>query len=213
MSRRGEDTKERILDAAQALVVQRGFAATPVDEIIKATDLTKGAFFHHFRSKADLAEALLKRYADDDLAVFHRLSERAEQLADDPLQRVLLFLRLFEEFVEDLPKPFPGCMFASFIYEGQQFSPSIHQFIQTALTEWAEVYLEKFKELIAARKPRMDVSAEQLAETIVCILEGAFLLARAHEDSSIVVRQSRYFRDYLQFLFAPETALPGGEPA
>jgi TetR/AcrR family transcriptional repressor of nem operon len=201
MSQRGEDTKARILDAAQALVIERGFAATPVDEIIKATHLTKGAFFHHFSSKADLAEALMARYAQDDLSVFERLSRRADQLAEDPLQRVLLFLSLFEEFVEDMPEPFPGCMFASYIYEGQQFGPSVHRLIESALKGWTQVYVTKFADLIASRPPKMGVSAEQLAETIVCIMEGAFLLARAYDDSSIVVRQSRHFRDYLRFLF------------
>lgn len=201
MSQRGEDTKSRILDAAQALVIERGFAATPVDEIIKATDLTKGAFFHHFPSKAHLAEALLARYANEDLEVFDRLAKRADQLADDPLQRVLLFLSLFEEFVENMPEPFPGCMFASYIYEGQTFGPEVHRLIESALRDWTKVYLEKFEELLAHRQPKMEVSAEQLAETIVCIMEGAFLLARAYEDASIVVRQSRYFREYVRFLF------------
>lgn len=201
MSRRGEDTKTRILDAAQALVIERGFAATPVDEIIKATELTKGAFFHHFRSKADLAEALMARYAAEDLSIFDRFSQRADQLSDDPLQRVLLFLTLFEEFVAEMPEPFPGCMFASFIYEGQQFGPPVHRLIESALKDWTQVYTGKFEDLIASRPPRMEVSAEQLAETVVCIMEGAFLLARAYEDSSVVIRQSRYFRDYLKFLF------------
>lgn len=201
MSRRGEDTKTRILDAAQSLVIERGFAATPVDEIIKATDLTKGAFFHHFRSKAELAEALMARYAADDLSVFERLSKRADHLTEDPLQRVLLFLTLFEEFVAEMPEPFPGCMFASYIYEGQQFGPPVHRLIESALKGWTQVYIDKFEDLIASRPPKMEVSAEQLAETIVCILEGAFLLARAYDDSSIVIRQSRYFREYLRFLF------------
>ncbi|HSR55377.1 MAG TPA: TetR/AcrR family transcriptional regulator [Alphaproteobacteria bacterium] len=201
MSRRGEDTKTKILDAAQNLVIERGFAATPVDDIIKATNVTKGGFFHHFPSKAHLAEALLARYAKEDLAVFDRLAERAEKLSDDPLQQVLLFLSLFEEFVEDMPEPFPGCMFASYIYEGQQFGPAVHQLIESALTSWAKVYIDKFEALLASRRPKMEVTAEQLGETIVCIMEGAFLLARAYEDSSIVIRQSRYFREYLRFLF------------
>lgn len=201
MSRRGEDTKVRILDAAQALVLERGFAATPVDEIIRATDLTKGAFFHHFPSKADLAQALLQRYAAEDLSLFDRLSERADELSDDPLQRTLLFLSLFEEFVENMPDPFPGCMFASYIYEGQQFGTSVHDLIESALKHWTECYENKFEALIADRKPKLDVTAKQLAEMVVCIMEGAFLLARAYDESAIIIRQSRQFREYLRLLF------------
>ena len=48
------DTRERILDAAQQLVMERGFSATTVDAILEAAGSSKGAFFHHFASKADL---------------------------------------------------------------------------------------------------------------------------------------------------------------
>ncbi len=202
MSRRGEDTKVRIMDAAQVLVFERGFAATPIDEIIKATDLTKGAFFHHFPSKADLAQALLQRYADDDLSRFDRLSARADELSDDPLQRALLFLSLFEEFIENMPDPFPGCMFASYIYEGHQFGAGVHDLIEQSLKQWSQCYEKKFDALIADREPKLGVTAKQLAETIVCNMQGAFLLARANNDSSIIIRQSRQFRDYLRLLFA-----------
>ncbi|MDX1484805.1 MAG: TetR/AcrR family transcriptional regulator [Alphaproteobacteria bacterium] len=201
MSRRGEDTKERILDAAQALVLERGFAATPVDDIIKSTALTKGAFFHHFPSKGDLARALLQRYADEDLAVFDRLAARADELAEDPLQNALLFLSLFEEFVDAMAKPFPGCMFASYIYEGQTFGPEVHALIDEALKGWTAVYERKFEAVIASREPRQKVTAKQLAESIVCLMEGAFLLARAYDEPEIIIRQSRQFRAYLRFLF------------
>lgn len=201
MSRRGMDTKERILDAAKVLVLERGFAATPVDEIIRATDLTKGAFFHHFPSKSDLGRALLQRYADEDLSLFDDLADRADVLAEDPLQNVLLFLRLFEEFVETIERPFPGCMFASYIYEGQQFGPEVHDLIASALKSWASLYERKFEALLAARKPKLNVTAKQLAESIVCLMEGGFLLARAFDDPAIIIRQSRQFRHYLRFLF------------
>ena len=202
MARRGEDTKERILDSAQHLVMDRGFAATSVDDIIKATGLTKGAFFHHFPSKADLARALVQRYADEDLSVFDDLSARADALTDDPLQRALLFLTLFEEFVEEMESPFPGCMFASYIYESRLFDTSVHELIAQALTKWQAHYERKFAELIAVRPPKTKVDAGELAEMAVCIIEGAFLIARANDDAPIIVRQSRNFRKYLQLLFA-----------
>ena len=97
MASKGEDTRNRILDAAQALVLGHGFAGVSVDQLIKSLGLTKGAFFHHFRSKNDLARALIRRYADDGLALFRDNLARARKLSDDPLQQLLILVGLYEE--------------------------------------------------------------------------------------------------------------------
>ena len=55
--------------------------------------------------------------------------------------------------------------------------------------------------MIAERPPRIDVTAKDLAESIVSILEGAFILSRAYGDSMLTTRQSRLFRSYLKLLF------------
>ncbi len=68
MPRDGTATRERILDAAEHLVIENGYAATSVDQVIAASGTSKGAFFHHFDSKRDLARALVERYVEADLA-------------------------------------------------------------------------------------------------------------------------------------------------
>ena len=60
--RKGTDTRERILDVAEAAVLEKGFAATSIDELVAAVSITKSGFFYHFRDKGELAKALLARY-------------------------------------------------------------------------------------------------------------------------------------------------------
>src|SRR5687767_8552798 len=83
-------TRESILDAAQALILDHGFGATTVDAVVNRAGITKGAFFHHFSSKADLARSLVERYAHLDRQHLAHHLERARKLASDPLQQVLL---------------------------------------------------------------------------------------------------------------------------
>ncbi|HEX6261485.1 MAG TPA: ScbR family autoregulator-binding transcription factor [Actinomycetota bacterium] len=52
---RGEETRSRILAAAAAAFAERGYAGTSMNELVRATGLTKGAFYFHFDSKEDLA--------------------------------------------------------------------------------------------------------------------------------------------------------------
>ena len=52
---RGEATRRRILDVSAAHFLERGYAGTSLNDVIKASGLTKGGFYFHFASKAELA--------------------------------------------------------------------------------------------------------------------------------------------------------------
>ncbi|UCE76890.1 MAG: TetR/AcrR family transcriptional regulator, partial [Gammaproteobacteria bacterium] len=54
MGRKGEDTRKRILDAAQQLILSHGYSGMSLDQLIRQLGMTKGAFFHHFKNKHDL---------------------------------------------------------------------------------------------------------------------------------------------------------------
>src|SRR5690242_19757778 len=54
--------KKKFLDAAQKLMIQKGFAATSLEDICKVAGLTKGSFFHYFKSKEALGKAVLERF-------------------------------------------------------------------------------------------------------------------------------------------------------
>jgi TetR/AcrR family transcriptional regulator, transcriptional repressor for nem operon len=201
MTTRGDSTRERILEAAEALVFDRGYAGTSLDEIIERGGVTKGAFFYHFKSKADLAKGIVERFARREQELFSQWAERASALAEDPLQDVLLFFKLFEEFVDGIDEPLPGCMFASYAYERRQFDDSINALVRKELEDWAAHYEKKFERLIEWREPRIPVTAQELSEAAVCLIEGALLLGRVYTDSKLLTRQSNQFRNYLQLLF------------
>ncbi len=53
------------------------------------------------------------------------MSERADALADDPLQAAIMFIKLFEDELRSLLEPFPGCMLASYVHESAQFDAKV----------------------------------------------------------------------------------------
>lgn len=198
---RGQDTRDRILETAQSLILEKGFSATSLDDILKTTGVTKGAFFHHFRSKADLAQKLVERFAENDFAMFDEWDRRAEALSEDPYQALLLFLKFFEEWLDGLAEPFAGCLFAVYVYESRLFDSSVNEFVRQSFEHWQKYYETKFEAIFAVKRPRQDVTPKELAETIVSLLEGAFILARSHGEPELITRQSRLFRGYLKLLF------------
>jgi len=201
MARRGENTRERILQAAEALIMDNGFAGTSIDDILKLAGLTKGAFFHHFKGKADLARELVEKHARQDMALFEEWSARAEGQSGDPLEQTLLFLEMFEDHVSSLTDKAPGCIYATYTYETMQFDPSIRDFIADTLRAWTSIYVRKFQDVFDLYEPALPVTPRQLAEMIVSVIEGGFVLARAYDDIRMTARQSEQFRNYLELLF------------
>lgn len=201
MANKGKATREKIVAAAERLILSKGYAGTTLDDILSATKLTKGAFFHHFAGKDELARAVVERYAETDFALFKSWSERADRLSDDPLERVFIFLKLFEEYLDGLGRPFPGCVFASYTYESRQFGSEVHDYIRARLRTWVGLYEKKLAVLIKARPPARAVTARSLAEMIATIIEGGFVMANALGDARWLQRQSAEYRRYLELLF------------
>jgi AcrR family transcriptional regulator len=62
-----EVRRAELIDCAQSLFLSRGYERTTINDVIAATGLSKGAFYHHFRSKEDLLEAIAARFASQAL--------------------------------------------------------------------------------------------------------------------------------------------------
>lgn len=201
MSRKGEQSREHILGAARELVMEKGFAGTAIDDILRRAGVSKGAFFHHFGSKAELARELVRWHAGQDIEMFRTLAARAEATHDDPYDQLLMFLQGFEAYISNPEQPSRGCMYAVYTYENAQFDEQVRGIVSEVLREWTAIYIRKFQEVLDVHPPRMEVSARQLAEMIVSIIEGALVLQRAYGKPDMTARQSRHFRDYLALLF------------
>lgn len=191
------------MDSAEALILDHGFAATSVDRIIERAGITKGAFFYHFKTKADLALALVERFAEADLGQLTGGLARAEELSRDPLQQVLIFIGLFKEELANLTEPYPGCLFASYCYEAQLFDDRTMGVIRDAMREWRDRLGAKFEDVIERYPPRLPVTAGGLADMITVIFEGAFILSKTMNEPGVVAEQLGYYRDYIDLVFSP----------
>ena len=78
-------TRDRLLDAAQALMLSKGYTATSVEEICTAAGLTKGSFFHYFEGKEHLGRAVAERFSASMRQVFESAPYHQEK---EPLDRV-----------------------------------------------------------------------------------------------------------------------------
>lgn len=199
---KGDETRERICDIAERNILQKGFAATSIDEIIFEAGITKSGFFYHFPDKLRLAKALLVRYIDRDHEFLQGLFDRADELAEDPLQRFLVFLKLFAEAMEDMEASHPGCLIASYTYQDNQFDDEIRRMNAEAMLAWRQMFRERLDAIAAEHPPRMDVDLDDLADMVSTLLEGGIVMAKVLDDRQFIARQAMLYRTFIKTAFA-----------
>ena len=203
MARDGTATRNKILDTAEAMILDQGFSATSIDKLVAQAGVTKGSFFHHFDTKAALAHTLVERYARNDLGLLAESRARAEQLSRDPLQRVLILVGLYKEMMEGLIDPYPGCLFASYLYEAGLFDDHTLAVIDNTFRQWRTTLGGMIEQAAEAYPPRIEVDCAHLADMFTVVIEGAFIMSKTLNEPQLVAHQLGLYRDFIELLFQP----------
>ncbi len=199
--RKGTDTRERILDAAEASVLEKGFAATSIDELIAAVGITKSGFFYHFRDKGELARALLVRYVEREDALFDELFRRADELNEDPLHGFLVGLKMMAEMMGDLPGGHPGCLVASYCYQDRLFDREVRELSAAAVLGWRRRFRTRLEGIAARYPPRIAVDLDDLADMLSGLVDGGIILSKVLRDRDALPRQVMLYRDFVRTIF------------
>ncbi|WP_408095686.1 TetR/AcrR family transcriptional regulator [Peredibacter sp. HCB2-198] len=173
-----ERTRKEILDAAFMEVFSRGFQGVSIDDIVKKTTLTKGAFYHIFPTKLDLGYALV----DDVIKPMiierwiHPLNEY-----ENPLEGILKQLKTLigKAPAEELKL---GCPLNNLVQEMAPVDEGFHERLQIALNLWIS---EMDKQLKRAQKEgyiKKDMNTRQVAHFVVMAHEGFYGMLKGLND-------------------------------
>src|SRR5918996_3670946 len=188
------DTRTRLLAAGQQLMLRRGFTATRVDEICAEAGLTKGSFFHYFRTKEEFAEAALDQY----WATTQQLLQGAASAGlEDPLARVHGYLDLFvaiagDEHVEK------SCLFGNLSQELAPTHPALRAACSSGFSRWADQIAAELDEAKRAHPPCVHFDSAGVADHFIAVYEGSLVLAKARGDARVLAENVEHFRAYLE---------------
>lgn len=199
---KGEATRERILEIAEAAVLAKGFGATTIDEVIAEAGLTKSGFFYHFKDKNTLAREMLRRYVATNDQLFDEIFARGHQLSDDPLQAFLISLKLLAETMSDLPNGHPGCLIASICYQERLFDREVRELTAQSVRDWNARFRKILDGIAAVYPPREPVDLDDVADMLSCIVDGAIIMSKTLNDPSRLERQIMIFRSCVKLMFA-----------
>jgi AcrR family transcriptional regulator len=199
--RRRSDTRKRLLELAEQMVLAKGFSSTSIEELIVGVGITKSGFFYHFKDKNDLARALLERHLEHDKALLDELFARADELNEDPLHGFLVFLRLFAEMMSELPEAHPGCLAATLCYQDQLFSRDVRELNAEGMLFWRGRFRERLDRIAERYPPRDSVDLDVLADSVTTVVEGGLVLGRALQDPTILPKQILLLREFVRQAF------------
>lgn len=191
------NARNRILDAALRLIRQKGYAATTIDELCAAAGVTKGAFFHHFRSKEDIGVAAARHWSEVTGALFENAPYHAPA---DPLDRVYAYLDFRAALVSGTAAEFT-CLAGTMAQETFETAPPIRDACYDSIAGHAATLEADFAGAIDRYGAPEGVTPRSLALHTQAVLQGGFILAKAKDDPAMVLEQIEHLRRYFTLLF------------
>lgn len=188
-----EKSRKEILAVAFMEVFQRGFQGVSIDDIVKKTSLTKGAFYHHFPTKLDLGYALVEDVITP--MIIDRWITPLESY-ENPLDGILKQIKVL--IGKDLNYSKLGCPLNNLVQEMSTVDKGFHKRLQTALNLWID---ETEKHLIRAQTNGFlvrDAKPRQIAHFVVMAHEGMYGMLKGLNDQktfeALFDSVKRYFK-------------------
>jgi TetR/AcrR family transcriptional repressor of nem operon len=199
------ESKIKLLDAALNAIRAKGYSATTVDDICHAAGVTKGSFFHHFRTKDDLALTAAAHWSQMTEGFFAGAPYR--RLAD-PLDRLLGYVD-FRVGLLSGELPDYTCFLGTLLQETYATHPDIRAACERGLATHVDTLASNIEAAKRLYAPGAPWSAESLGVFIQTVLQGAFILAKAKQGPEVARDSLAHLRRYLESQF---TAPNGGKP-
>jgi TetR/AcrR family transcriptional repressor of nem operon len=193
--------RQKLLASALSLIRQKGYSSTSVDELCAEAGVTKGAFFHHFKSKDALAVAAANHWSQITGAFFESAPYHRQ---GDPLDRVLGYLDFRKALLKGEIAEFT-CLVGTMVQELYDVSPDIRGACEASISGHAATLEPDIAAAMKRYRIRTPWTAASLALHTQAVLQGAFILAKATGDAAVAAASIDHLRRYIELLFQTTT--------
>jgi TetR/AcrR family transcriptional regulator, transcriptional repressor for nem operon len=190
-------SKTKLLDAALHVIRAKGYAATTVDDICTTAGVTKGSFFHHFKSKDELALAAIEHFSSMADGLF---ATAPYHEAKDPLDRLLGYVDFRASIlVGELPEF--TCLLGTLVQEIYDTHPAIRSACDRGMSLHIDELTRDVKLAKQLYAPDALWSVDSVGYFIQSVLQGSFIFAKAKQSPEVARESLAHLRRYLDVLF------------
>ncbi len=188
----------KLLDAALHVIRAQGYAGTSVDDICRDAGVTKGSFFHHFKSKDELAVAATEHWTGVTGNLFAGAPFRS---IADPRERVLAYI----DFRAALIKANSGlpdftCLLGTMVQETFETHPTIRDACNQGILAHAHTVEKDLADAKRQYAPKAAWEPHSVALFTQAAIQGAFILAKAQHDPALATEMIAHLRNYVASL-------------
>ncbi len=166
-----QTTRERILMAAEKIMLENSFHSVGLKQILDTVKVPKGSFYHYFKSKEQFGVEMLKQYMDDATLEKRRMFI-SEDKTVDPLQNLFTALQeMLNSIQSDIDK-FP-CLALKLAAEVSDLSEGMRKELESGFSEWIAIFVEMFENAKSQKLLPGDFNSEMEAQFLHDLLSGA----------------------------------------
>ena len=190
----------KILEAATDVVRAKGYAAATVDDLCAAAGVTKGSFFHHFKSKEEMVLAAVAHWGAWTDGIF---ADAPYAAAQDPRDRLVGYLDFRRDLLDREVSQFT-CLMGTLVQETYDTHPQVRAACDRGMSSHVAMLA---RDIEAARRlyaPDAAWTAESVGYFIQAVLQGSFIFAKAKQDAAVARANLAHLRRYLESLLGKE---------
>lgn len=194
--KKAEATRLMILQKAFELIYGKGYQTTSIDEIIATTQVTKGAFYYHFKTKDEMGLAIIEEILKPTLMKSFIEPLHREPNPIDAIYKLMHYLLLEDVFL----KVEYGCPAANFTHEMSPWNLEFRKALDELTHQWTKVMastLEKGQENGFVRK---EVNPEQATLFILSGYWGVRNFGKLENSKKIYLPYLKELKNYLNTL-------------
>jgi TetR/AcrR family transcriptional regulator, transcriptional repressor for nem operon len=172
---RSERTRSKIIHEAASLFHHKGYTATGLDELLKNAGVTKGAFYHHFKSKKDVALAVINE------VVAEKVRKRMIEPVANSTKPIVAIRKVVSTLRTETPPPdlLTGCPINNLASELALQDKELQRALSKLMIEWEIAWTEALK-----REPKRHQvkNPHEFCLYLIALIEGAQSLAKTQQS-------------------------------
>lgn len=194
--KKSQETRLNILQKAFELIYQKGYQTTSVDEIIATTQVTKGAFYYHFKTKDEMGLAILNELM---IPNFKNNFIQPFQTEGNPLDTIYNLLHYLLMESEDLKVEY-GCPASNFTQEMAPWNIDFTKALNNLSLDWEKTMIDSIEKAKEDRVLKSDVNAREVAVFVISGYWGVRNLGKLENSKSVYLIYLKGLKNYFESL-------------